>query len=303
LSEQDGGVLTSFSTVNIPIDDFSMGGFAISVSDNFGDLVACGEVPPFSGSDAFIALPAQNASGLGGVAWLHERDDRTQVSIFLTEVGEGSDESSLPPDEEESPPPPEEPTPTATAEPTESPRPVRTPSPTAEPEESDGYVTYTSPSYGWSLRYDPLVWEVRRDEVEDSEYGPIDWFNISNGISFISIATQGGWTEDTPANSMACVQWYDENISLWEGYTNVEPWIGDDGKPVRGGNRLDAYGAWSYTFIDEETGASLDNVLYVRCISIDGGRAQIELRQWTTPRGYNSQAAAREDLLSGLELP
>jgi hypothetical protein len=97
----DDAVLTSFSVIDRQLADLLAADHALTVSTG-GDLVACAEITGPEEIDLYLALRSRNASGYAGIAWLHQRDDQTQVSLFIARDLNGDDA----PDDGDDPPPP-----------------------------------------------------------------------------------------------------------------------------------------------------------------------------------------------------
>src|SRR5215213_3100319 len=146
LTVAEGGALTSFTTVDLVLDDLTGGEFAVVAGDPT-DPTACGEITG-EGTDVYIAVAAQGDSTIGGVAWLRARDQRTQISLFLGEgLGSGSTsgDNGSDGDDDGAPEPPVDETPEPEPPVDETPEPV---------DNSGNEETYTAPTYGYSVTYD-----------------------------------------------------------------------------------------------------------------------------------------------------
>jgi len=140
LTIAEGGAMTSFTTVDLTLEDLTGSDFAIVVGDP-DDATACGEITG-SGSDVYVTVPAQVDDSLGGVAWLRARDTRTQVSLFAAEGLGGSSTSGDNGSNDDDDGPPEPPD-------DETPEPQ--PPDDETPEPSGDQETYTAPTYGYSI--------------------------------------------------------------------------------------------------------------------------------------------------------
>jgi hypothetical protein len=209
LSEAEGGVLTSFSRVDIPIDEFTGDGYAIVVAAD-GDAVACGDATG-SGDDVYIAIKSTSDAGYGGVAWLHARDSQTQVSLFISEGlggGGGGDLGNVEPPSEETPEPPVE----------ETPKPTKTPKSGGE-EPAGDLTTYESPTWGYTMEYDASFWEVLSDETQPTQYGPMDFFRLGNGSTTVLLYSNSTDKENFDATIVP--DFLINNLSGQEGVSNV----------------------------------------------------------------------------------
>src|SRR5215208_1094779 len=73
LDVAEGGMLTSFSTIDLATDEVTSGGYAIAIGDPQSPA-ACGEIAG-RGADVYVEVPARADSHLSGIAWFHARDD------------------------------------------------------------------------------------------------------------------------------------------------------------------------------------------------------------------------------------
>jgi hypothetical protein len=225
LAVAEGGVLTSFSRVDVPIDEFTADGYAVVVELD-GDTVACGDATG-DADDVYVAVKSTSDDGYGGIAWLHARDSQTQVSLFISQGLGGSslgDIDNPEPPTDETPEPPVDETP----EPTKTPKPAKTPKATEEPEQpteepteapAGDLETYESPTWGYSIQYDPAVWEEKANETNATQNGPQDWFVIGSASSTVYL-----YSVSAPAglDLTQVSQFPVDVLSGQTGITNVE---------------------------------------------------------------------------------
>ncbi len=272
LKAQEGGIETAFRTITIALADLVADGSAVVVADAAGDPVACGDVTGSeTAQDIYIGLAEQNSSGYSGIAWLRARDNGTQVSVFLGQGLSGGGGTTG--GDDDGPPPP--------------------------PDDNSGDngttqgTTYTSPSYGYTVTYDPNVWQVDEESSEPSDSGPIDFLGLWNGLSYASFLGQ------TAANVSAtnCVNYFERQLPTRETNSNVEPRVGDDGDEIRGGNNQRAWVALNYTYTAQD-GQTADLTLYIECRTLANDVLLI-FRQNVPQRAYDQQVPIRDQLLDG----
>src|SRR5262249_49856913 len=119
----------------------------------------------------YIGVAARTDGGWGGVAWLHARGEQTQVSLFVSQGLNGAGASPT-----EAPPlPPDEGTP----------RPAGSATPGAG-------ATYTSPSYGYSLAYDPKYWRKSTEETTSTDAGALDVLTLTHAYTNVMLVGETG---------------------------------------------------------------------------------------------------------------
>jgi hypothetical protein len=292
LSESEGGVLTSFTRVDLPIADITGDDHAIVVSLD-GAVAACGNVSG-SGDDIYITVVSQSDAGYGGIAWLHARDEQTQVSLFvgLGLGGGGGDNDNG----NNGPEPPEDDTPEA--EPTRTPRGggEETPEPTKEP--SGDVTEYESPTFGYTLSYDD-TWEVLEETTEPTESGPADILNLFNGTSF---ATFRSVYAPDDVSMDAVIEWLEGNLSSAEGINSVEVREDDNGDPIRSAEDDTAVVAFNINWTNSK-GEEVESYIHHEVTRIPGQGAIILFTNEGPTRSYDQQADARDALTATLELP
>jgi hypothetical protein len=181
----EGGALTSFNRVDLPIDRLAGGGYAVLVSRD-GDAVACGDGTG-AGDDVFIALTSRGTDGYGGIAWLHADGDQTRVSLFVGKNLGGAGEDGGGSEPPGPPEPPDDPTPTEEIETPEepSPTPQRAEDPTATSVASGGDCTGVE---DWLAATRPRV--ERLEEIGDESQ------DLAGMNAFGLLPIWEGWAEE-----------------------------------------------------------------------------------------------------------
>jgi hypothetical protein len=280
LAVAEGGVRTSFSTIDLAIDELTSGGYAIVVGDP-GSASACGEIAG-QGTDVYVAVQERSGSNLGGIAWLHARNDRTQVSLF---VGEGLGGSATAAPTEEPDGPPEPPT-DETPEPTE---------PAGEAE------TYISPTFGYTIAYDSELWRVTENTTMPLDNGPSDYFVIRNQegsiqTEFIGLPTDPSDTADQYTNRFLQQVLADPDLSEASVRTDA------DGKPILGGDDDKAYVAIDFS-MESDTAGTIKNTYHAICWRMSSAGGVLVMIFQTPQDEYDDWAPAREALEQGVTLP
>jgi hypothetical protein len=290
LTAAAGGALTSFTTIDLAIGDLTGGGYAVVAGDPIAP-VACGEIDG-DGDDVYVTVRPRGDARLGGIAWLHARDDRTQVSLFMSEELGGSGTTAEPTEEpSDQPEPPVD----------ETPVPTKTP-PANATQPAGETTTYTSPTFDHTITYDTGVWNGIDEGTDQDQAGPIDFF-ILNGrgeeavqVEFYGLQPERG---DTALDVIANME---RNI-----LTNpelIDPAVRTDagGDEIRGGDENHAFLSIDFSWEDEE-GNRYSNVYYIEVWAmpaVDGALIMV----YQTPQDvYDDWIPARETLVQGITLP
>ena len=205
------------------------------------------------------------------------------------------DEETAEPEDEETPEADEEETPDADEEPSDEDATA-----TAEAEEEDeddepvaGLETYDSPTYGYSVSYDPEVWEA-----EDASQGGTDQLVLNAGPSqllFLGI-------EDYDGDSVACVNDQLASIRGAEGVSSVENAVDETGNRVSGGSESRFFAR----FVAEVTGGTFASTgtvsVYIECRTIEEGESVVIVQHVVQADYYESEAPKVEEVLATLEV-
>ncbi len=186
------------------------------------------------------------------------------------------------------------------AEPSETPAPgteAETGTITPPTETAVELETYVSPTYGFTLSYDPSVWTVGHGPETDGTY---DFFGLQTSFTEVLF---GGFLYKGDAR--ACVK---ELIQLTAGEPDVvkaEPLVDANGVAVEGGDANDAFAASVLTRSEDGDDASSqrNQAYYARCIVLEPGASILGIQQWSAGAIYEGAARQREELLAGLVLP
>ena len=165
-------------------------------------------------------------------------------------------------------------------EPIETPTVEVTGEPTETATAGTGMGTYSGTLHGYTFQYDPDIWEVV-DEVESDE---------SDGIKLdaeTGTLTVWSWIH-YGADPVACldgeVDYYgNENRDI----ENWKPAEDANGDPIRYEADDYAYGVYTLTYTDPESGESSERVDYIECRRIPGEDATVIIMGSSTPELYN----------------
>jgi hypothetical protein len=295
LSVAEGGVLTSFSRIDVPIDELTGDGYAIVVSSD-GDVAACGDISG-SGDDVYVPVTSRSDDGYGGIAWLHAREEQTQVSLFISQGLGGGDGGTnvVEPPTEDTPEPPTEDTPEPRA--TRTPR-SEEPEPTEEPEQPTGENVYESPTFGYTVTYDDS-WEILEETTTPTDNGPQDFLHMFNNTSHAYFYTNAA------AESFPIEQFPDIMLNRAESnenFSNVQVRLDDDGNEIRGSDENSAWIAISFTYTNQD-GQSFELYDYYHGYKLPGQEAVVIFLNEGLELAYDIEAPAREALENGLSIP
>jgi plastocyanin len=168
---------------------------------------------------------------------------------------------------------------------------------TEEPvEQAAATETYVSPSFGYSLSYDPTVWEVAEGPTTDAN--GIDLIALKAGFTTVDVIGIPGTFTD---QAQTCVQTLTDAQTSEANVVAFEPLLDDAGVPEAGGDAGDAFATTRITRA-LESGATGDQAFYARCIVLPAGGV-FTIQQFAAEAIYAAAAEDRELLLEGLTLP
>jgi hypothetical protein len=288
LSATEGGVLTSFSRVDVAIDDLTGDDYAIVVASD-GDVAACGDIAG-EGDDVYVPVTSRSDDGYGGIAWLHARDEQTQVSLFISQgLGGSGDNNNTSPD------PPEPP-----VDDTPEPRATRTPraEPTEQTNQPTGENVYESPTFGYSLTYDD-TWEIVEEATTPTDNGPQDFLHMFNRTSHAYLFTNAA-PETFPIEQFP-------NVMLGRAennpaYSNVQVMKDADGNDLIGNDGTSAWIVYTFTLTTQD-GQTFELFDYVRGYKLPGQPAVLLFINEGLEIAYDIEAPAREALMNGISIP
>jgi hypothetical protein len=157
----------------------------------------------------------------------------------------------------------------------------------------DGNV-YTSPNFGYTISWDPAVWQVTDETYEDgSDYFEVTTVGGTSIVSFIAVEGYGG-------DASLCRDDANALLGETEGITAFTPTPHvDTGEPLIGGDGALAFAIFDITFSDES--GTFQARSYLQCRTLVAGRAVLALI-WIVPTQlFNADLAAFEGLLAGID--
>lgn len=168
-----------------------------------------------------------------------------------------------------------------------------TPEPTEESSLSLQPDTFTSTVYGFSINWNPNVWQMA-DTVETGSVDGVRLDGESGTVFFIGTAQYGS----DPVGCLIGEEEYygtsSDQISNWEAA------IGADGQPLRQESDDLAWGVFRYTFTSS-SGSEVEFVDYISCETIPGQDAVLMVQLTSLPDQYNDNLDAVLDILDTLE--
>ena len=277
---RDGlSALVSESTVDVPIEDLIEDDSIIAITrEGESGVDACGAIGGLLTRRDVLTIQISEAgdSGVWGVAVLFPNDDddeTTDVQLYLGGPGlEGAPEPAEEPAEEPSEDPSEEPS-----------------------TGGGDFETISSPSFGFSLEYDPEVWTIADEQTTSAE--GIESFSIEAGFTRV-------YFDALPATADAqrCVEVFADSELNADNVLDVAPLEDENGDPIEGGDGSDAFVGYQLQRTASD-GSEISQAFYVRCIVLAPGEAVLAIRQYSAAELYPLAAILLETLLLGLDLP
>jgi hypothetical protein len=296
LAPAEGGVMTSFTRIDLAIGDLTGGGYAVLVSSG-GSAAACGDITG-SGNDVYVPVVAQTDAGYGGIAWLHARDPQTQVSLFISQglggSAGGTANPTVEPPSDETPQPPAENTPAAQA--TKTPKAKNSPTPgTNNPGKS---TTYTSPTFGYTVTYDS-TWQKIEETTTPTNNGPQDFLhlfnNTSHAVFYTNSAPESLSMDQVPDIMLGRVENDSKN-------SKVQVRVDANGNEIKSSDASSAIIAVNFTWTSQ-SGQTIDLYDYYHVYKLPGKGAVLIFLNEGPQQAYDQQAAARTKLEKGIKLP
>jgi hypothetical protein len=148
---------------------------------------------------------------------------------------------------------------------------------------------YTSPTYGYRL---PVAapWAV----VTTSSADGVDTVHLTDGSDDVFLE----WSVDGAGGPNACVGEIARELSENETFTDLSPFNGPDGEPLRGHDGERAFAAFAFRSKDAAA-SSPDTMFYIECRALAGGTMLRVLHLSTVERAART-ATTRDALVSGL---
>jgi hypothetical protein len=162
-------------------------------------------------------------------------------------------------------------------------------------EQAAATETYISPSFGYTLSYDPTQWTVAQEPSTDAD--GIDSIGLSAGFSTLYLSGI-----PSALDAQTCVQIMTDAQTSEANVAAFEPLLDDAGVPDAGGNAQDAYATTRITRVVED-GTNVDQAFYTRCIALPSVGVVLAIQQFAAEVIYDVAAEQREQLLEGLTLP
>ncbi|HKG24615.1 MAG TPA: hypothetical protein VKB09_03155 [Thermomicrobiales bacterium] len=306
----EGDVLASFTTVDASLDDILGSEHAVVLTDG-GDVVACGDRFG-TGGDVYVAVPATTHVGWGGIAWFHARNSGTQITLFVAQglggagvapgepTAEPTEEPPLPPgdDDNETPVPPGDDDSLTPVPPGDDDNGTPIARATVTPRTNSTRTTvegdsYTSPSYGYTLTYDPAVWDKTREVSNPTESGPLDILGLESRNDLVTLVGETG-TEGFDALKLCQVRvdQYSSDPGV-SGLTVKEPVDGD-------ANHATVQFEYTYTADD---GKTYDWSTWIDCYNAPDNSVLLSFYFSALREFAEQEVQTRDDLLAGLTFP
>jgi hypothetical protein len=152
--------------------------------------------------------------------------------------------------------------------------------------------TYVSPSFGYSLSYDPSEWTV----IEGPSTGDgIDHIGLRSGPASVYLDGTTGVSD-----AQACVESLTAYFTGLESVAAFEPLRDEAGAPVAGGDASDYFAATRIDWARED--GTFEETLNLRCIILPTGDAALAITLRSPAAVYPGAEGQLEALLEGLIL-
>lgn len=174
----------------------------------------------------------------------------------------------------------------------ETPEPTEAPAETPPPAAPEGMETFTGPVFGYTINYDPAIWDLDA-EIEDEG---LDGIRLLSGNSTFTIWAWDGYGSDPVACLDGEVEFYssqDDRISGWE------PIIGNDGEPLRYESEELAWGVYRLTYTNSN-GDAYTLIDYISCEPIPNQDAVLIVLLSSGEESYNADLDLALDVLDTL---
>jgi hypothetical protein len=160
-------------------------------------------------------------------------------------------------------------------------------------DETAATETYVSPSFGYSLRYDPSEWTV----IEGPSTGDgIDHIGLRSGPASVYLDGTTGVSD-----AQACVQSLSAYFTGLDSVAAFEPLMDEAGAPVAGGDASDYFAVTRIDWIRED--GTFEETLNLRCIILPTGDEALAITLRSPAAVYPGAEGQLEALLEGLMFP
>lgn len=275
-SQASRAVELGVTYVPVSLATLLAGQYAIDVHEHGqedADPIACGGIESTGDAapDALaIALFEEGGSGAIGIVYLVALlDGGTSVVLFLAEEEMSTAESTAAPTAD-------------TAAPTEE--------PTAAPATTE---TYVSPTYGYTLTYEPAQWRVVEGPTTE---GGDDRIALRSGFAFVEVLGASGISD-----AQVCVQGLTDYFISLPTAVASEPLLDENGSPVAGGDANDAFAATRIDWTRDD--GTFEETIHIRCIVLPPGNAALVFGLRTAAEFYPDAKRRLDELMAGLTLP
>lgn len=169
---------------------------------------------------------------------------------------------------------------------------VETPQPTGQAA-TQAAGSFTGPVYGYSVTYDPDVWEVGNEINE----GNVDGIRLVRDSTTFTLWAWDAYGSDPLVCLDGEVAYYSQEV---DAITDWGPALDANGDPLRYESDSLAWGVFNLTYTTE-SGASGPLIDYISCEPVPGQEATLIVLVSTTPEMYDQELELVLDVLDTLE--
>ncbi len=160
--------------------------------------------------------------------------------------------------------------------------------------------TYTSPSFGFSISWDPSSWTVPEEaEYSEPEYDSLN-LDATTGPLWVT-----GWKayDGNPATCLLGEQTYYNDTE--SGITDWTVAVDADGNELTGESENSAWGVFTNVYTDpEDPNAEPQNFVdYIECVSLGDSESVVIFYSFARREDYNDHIGKVLSLIETLELP
>ena len=152
--------------------------------------------------------------------------------------------------------------------------------------------TYTNPTFGWSVSWDPDDWTV--SDEQSIEEG--DLLELEDSLNTVYFETYEGFD----GNALDCIAAEPDELAGMDA-ENIEVGLDSRGNEIATGGNDYAYSVFTFTYTVEDD-VEVELVEYNECRSLSDTHV-LEISQLTVREAYNDASPAAQELFSAVVLP
>jgi hypothetical protein len=160
---------------------------------------------------------------------------------------------------------------------------------------------YSSPSYGYTVAYDPGTWQEAANQTSPGSYGPTDYLALG-GTSGEVLAEFVAFGIPEPTLVPQYLDWLILNFEQGPEYSNIVIRTDDAGNELRGGDERHGFLVIDLDFTNSR-GQQFARTFHLEAWQMPTVGGFLVMIYQTPRDAYESDAPVREALVQGLTLP